>query len=106
MSYILSELEDSLVDFVRMRIPENKWKLITTSQALLGELDEESEDELRSHFWNQLLSNVSWSRVVQDVRILVEDTIIPESDSESISSEEEEEEEEKEDASSQKSYFD
>jgi|FreactTroBogLake_1042271.scaffolds.fasta_scaffold19979_2 hypothetical protein len=92
MSGILADLEDALVEFVKNRVPQGEWEQITNSASVLNRLDDDSEEELKEHFWNELIGSVRWSSVVAGVLELIErQNPLPE---------EEEEEEEEDDASS------
>ncbi len=72
MSGVLRDLEEAFVTFIKERVPEDEWKYITSSGAVLSRLDEESENELKEHFWEELKGAIRWSNVVQDVQDLVE----------------------------------
>jgi hypothetical protein len=67
MADILLEVEDSLVKFVRERIPLNEWRSMNSSGRVLDALDEDSENELKDHFWNQLISSVRWFSVLDEI---------------------------------------
>jgi hypothetical protein len=87
MAHIMSDVEDALVQFVRERIPVNEWKRMTTSGHILGALDEESENELKDHFWNQLIASVRWYTVLDDIERMADKVIESESDSEPMNEE-------------------
>ena len=89
MSAILNDLEDALIEFVKYRVPQGEWEQITNSASVLNRLDEDSEDELRNHFWNELIGSVRWSSVIAGVQELLENA--PD-EAEEIEEEEEEEE--------------
>ena len=72
MSAILNDLEDALIEFVKYRVSQGEWEQITNSASVLNRLDEESEDELRNHFWNELIGSVRWSSVIAGVQELLE----------------------------------
>jgi len=72
MSGILEELEEALVEFVKYRVPQGEWEQITNSASVLNRLDDDSEEELKNHFWNQLIASVRWSSVVSGVQDLLE----------------------------------
>jgi hypothetical protein len=72
MSGILEELEEALVEFVKYRVPQGEWEQITNSASVLNRLDDDSEEELKNHFWNQLIASVRWSSVVAGVQDLLE----------------------------------
>jgi hypothetical protein len=88
MSGLLRDLEEAFVEFVKERVPEDEWKHITSSGAVLSRLDEESENELKEHFWEELKCAIRWSNVVQGVQDLVESE--PETEEETDTEEDEE----------------
>lgn len=91
MSFIQSDLEDAFVEFVKNRVPMREWQHMTCSYSILNALDEESENEMRTHFWERLVASVRWSHVVDDIdtmraRMVVSDSESePESEPESVS---------------------
>ena len=94
MSAILNDLEDALIEFVKYRVPQGEWEQITNSASVLNRLDEESEDELRNHFWNELIGSVRWSSVIAGVQELLENADKQPDEADEMEEEEEEEEEE------------
>jgi hypothetical protein len=99
MAQLISELEERLVEYVKLRIPEGEWETLSTSGAVLSRLDEEGEDELRHYFWNELIALVKWSNVLWDIQRMSENVMKVESDDD----EDEDDEEEEEDSQSTKS---
>ena len=93
MSAILNDLEDALIEFVKYRVPQGEWEQITNSASVLNRLDEESEDELRNHFWNELIGSVRWSSVIAGVQELLENADTQPDEAEEMIEDEEEEEE-------------
>lgn len=89
MSTILNNLEDALIEFVKYRVPQGEWEQITNSASVLNRLDEESEDELRNHFWNELIGSVRWSSVIAGVQELLENADTQPDEAEEIEEEEE-----------------
>jgi len=69
MAFILVDLQDAIVQFVRQRVQPDKWKDLTTSGDIMRELDRD-DSELKDHFWTELLYAVRWSTVLHDVETL------------------------------------
>jgi hypothetical protein len=67
MAEIVSDVENALVKFVRDRIPLNEWRSMSTSGNILDALDEDSENELKDHFWNELIASVRWYNVLDEI---------------------------------------
>ena len=93
MSAILNDLEDALIEFVKYRVSQGEWEQITNSASVLNRLDEDSEDELRNHFWNELIGSVRWSSVIAGVQELLENADTQPDEAEEMIEDEEEEEE-------------
>jgi hypothetical protein len=70
MASILVDLQDAIVQFVRQRVQADKWKDIKTRGDILREMTDDDLDELKDHFWTELLYAVRWSDVLDDVEIL------------------------------------
>ena len=88
MAEIIADLEDAFVKYVRERIPMNQWKRITCSGHILDGMDEDSENELKDHFWNQLVASVRWYNVLDDVERMCENVIDSDSETENESDKE------------------
>ena len=86
MSVIVEDLQDALVDFVKYRVPQGDWEQITNSASVLNRLDEDSEEELKNYFWNELIGSVRWSSVVAGVQDLLERANPEEDDANSTTS--------------------
>jgi hypothetical protein len=71
MSAIILDLQDALVTFVKQRLPPHKWEYLTSRSAIERELEDDSVNDLKDHFWNELMDAVRWREVVEDVEELV-----------------------------------
>jgi hypothetical protein len=78
MAGIIRDLEDALVHFVRFRIPEGEWEQLNTSGLVLSRLDEEAEEELRTHFFNELMASLNWNNILDDIRRMRENLVMDE----------------------------
>ena len=71
MSGIILDLQDALVSFVKQRLPPHKWVYLTNRFAIERELEDDNVNDLKDHFWNELMDAVRWSAVLEDVEDLV-----------------------------------
>lgn len=71
MDAIILDLQDALVSFVKQRLPPHKWVYLTNRFAIERELEDDNVNDLKDHFWNELMDAVRWSAVLEDVEDLV-----------------------------------
>jgi len=88
MGAVIRDLQDAFVTFVRERVPADKWKDMTTRGAILREMEDDDIDELKDHFWNELMNEVKWFVVLDEI-----EKMIPEEPEEDYSQQSDEEEE-------------
>jgi hypothetical protein len=72
MSGILYELEEAIVLFVKERVPSHKWKYLTHRFAIVGLMEDDDVDELKEHFFAELMNAVKWSSVVNEIAEMTE----------------------------------
>ena len=71
MSGIICDLEEAIVQFVKERVPPHKWKYLTHRFAIVGLMEDDDVDELKEHFFAELMNAVKWSSVVNDIDDMV-----------------------------------
>lgn len=71
MSGIICDLEEAIVLFVKERVPPHKWKYLTHRFAIVGLMEDDDVDELKEHFFAELMNAVKWSSVVNDIDDMV-----------------------------------
>jgi hypothetical protein len=72
MSGILYELEEAIVLFVKERVPSHKWKYLTHRFAIVGLMEDDDVNELKEHFFAELMNAVKWSSVVNEIAEMTE----------------------------------
>jgi hypothetical protein len=72
MSGIIYELEEAIVLFVKERVPSHKWKYLTHRFAIVGLMEDDDVDELKEHFFAELMNAVKWSSVVNEIAEMTE----------------------------------
>jgi len=70
MSAIIRDLQDAFVTFVKERVPAHRWKELTTKGAILREMEDDDIDELKDYFWEQLIDEVKWFVVLDEVETI------------------------------------
>lgn len=81
MSGIVQLLEESIVAFVKERVPTHEWKDIYCRYGIEGRMEDDDLNELKDHCFNELMNEVSWKTIVRHIRELAENQLI-ETDSE------------------------
>jgi len=81
MSGIVQLLEESLVAFVKERVPTREWKDIYCRYGIEGRMEDDDLNELKDLCFNELMNEVSWKAIVRHIRELAENQLI-ETDSE------------------------
>jgi hypothetical protein len=72
MTYILQEFENALLELVRNRIAEDEWKHLTTPNAILRNIEDDDEYEIKSRIWELLLQGINWNDLFQRIRDMTE----------------------------------
>jgi hypothetical protein len=72
MSGIIQELQEAIVLFVKERVPSHKWKYLTHRFAIVGLMEDDDVDELKEHFFAELMNAVKWSSVVEDIDDMIQ----------------------------------
>jgi hypothetical protein len=70
MSAIIRDLQDAFVTFVKERVSAHKWKELTTKGSILRQMEDDDMDELKDYFWEQMLDEVKWFVVLDEVEKL------------------------------------
>lgn len=71
MDAIILDLQDALVTFVKQKVPPHRWETLTQRSAIERELEDDSVNELKDHFFAELMDAVRWRDVLDDVEELV-----------------------------------
>lgn len=71
MASIILDLQDALVTFVKQKVPPHRWETLTQRSAIERELEDDSVNELKDHFFAELMDAVRWRDVLDDVEELV-----------------------------------
>lgn len=72
MSGLLSEVEEAIFLFVKMRIDEDEWKDLTCPDDILRRMHNDDEEDLKDFIWNKIQSELSWKSILDDIRDLVD----------------------------------
>jgi len=81
MSGIVQLLEESLVAFVKERVPTREWKDIYCRYGIEGRMEDDDLNELKDYCFDELMNEVNWKVIVRHIRELSENQLI-ETDSE------------------------
>jgi hypothetical protein len=73
MSGLLQFLEESLVAFVRERIPMNEWREIYSRDSIELRMEDDDLNELRDYCFDELLNEVNWNVVLDQIQQLAID---------------------------------
>ena len=73
MSGIIQELQEAIVLFVKERVPSHKWKYLKNRFDILGLMEDDDIDELKEHFFAEMINAVKWSSVLEDIDDMIED---------------------------------
>jgi hypothetical protein len=76
MSGIVQLLEESLVAFVKERVPTREWRDIHCRYGIEGRMEDDDLNELKDHCFNELMNEVNWKVIVRHIRELAENQII------------------------------
>jgi len=76
MSGIVQLLEESLVLFVKERVPTREWKDIYCRYGIEGRMEDDDLNELKDHCFNELMNEVNWKAIVHHIRELAENQVI------------------------------
>lgn len=91
MSGLVQFLEESLVAFVKERVPIHEWKDIYSRVGIERRMEDDDTNELKDYCFNELMNDVNWYVVIDHIQQLAKNQDV-ESDSESESESEVDEE--------------
>jgi len=71
---ILSEVEDSVITFVKERVPSHKWSSLIHRFAIEREMEDDDITELKDFVFDLVMDSLRWSSIVSDIQSSIEDT--------------------------------
>jgi hypothetical protein len=81
MTYPLKELEWSIVQFVRERVPAREWDDLFSRRSIESRMSDDDLSEMKDYVFGLMMDSVRWSGVIADIEDMARNQI-PEVDSE------------------------
>jgi hypothetical protein len=92
MSFVLRELEDVYINFVKERVAEVEWEDITCANDIFRRMTEDDDAEFREYVFELVKREVSWGRILGEIAELAREATVIEDDPCEYAEEQEEEE--------------
>jgi len=80
MSNVVQYAEEIIYDWI-ISLPDDEMTDVTSPGAVLGCINEEAEEEIKNELWNVIKNSISFSAILNNVRLYLERNKQPESDS-------------------------
>jgi hypothetical protein len=68
MNGLLGELEDSIVLFVRQRVPLDEWKYLRSRFGIEGRMEDDDVSDLKEYVFDRMLDAVNWNAIVNEIQ--------------------------------------
>lgn len=63
----MEEFEDIIIQFVKERLPDYKWKYLTNRSAIERTMEDDDVEEIKEEFFRLAMNRLKWNTITDEI---------------------------------------